>query len=115
MLVDNGRGVADSWTIANYLEDTYRGRPLLFGGQQERVLTRFYNQWTDVTLHGAMGPLVLADIVPHLDPRDRDYFRVSREARLGAPLETLVARRDSYLSSLQQVLEPPRQTLAMQP
>jgi len=115
VLVDDGRGVADSWIIANYLEDTYRDRPALFGGKQERALARFYNQWTDVILHGAIGPIVVADILPHLDARDRDYFRTSREARLGTALETLAARRDSYLSALQQVLEPLRQTLAAQP
>jgi glutathione S-transferase len=115
VIVDNDRGVADSWTIANYLEDTYRDRPALFGSQQERALARFYNQWTDVTLHLAIGPIIMADILSHLDVRDRDYFRTSRETRLGAPLETLATRRDNYLSALHQVLEPLRQTLASQP
>jgi glutathione S-transferase len=115
VIIDNGRGIADSWAIANYLEDTYASRPALFGSQTERALARFYNQWTDVTLHGAIGPIVVADIVAHLDACDRDYFRTSREARLGATLETLAARRESYLANLQQVLEPLRQTLAAQP
>jgi glutathione S-transferase len=115
VIVDGGRGVADSWAIANYLEDTYRDRPLLFGSGQERALARFYNQWTDVTLHGAIGPLVVPDILEHLDARDRDYFRASREARLGTKLEALKTRRENYLSMLQQVLEPLRQTLAAQP
>jgi glutathione S-transferase len=115
VIVDDGRGVADSWTIANYLEDSYPDRPALFGAKQERALARFYNQWTDVALHGAIGPIVVADILTHLDARDRDYFRTSREARLGTTLETLTTSRDSYLSTLQQVLEPLRQTLAAQP
>jgi glutathione S-transferase len=114
MIVDDGCSVADSWTIAIYLEDAYPDRPPLFGSKQERALARFYNQWTDVTLHGAIGPIVVSDILQHLDPRDRDYFRISREARLGATLETLATRRESYLSTLQQVLEPLRQTLAAQ-
>jgi glutathione S-transferase len=115
VIVDNGRAIADSWTIANYLEDTYPDRPLLFGGEPGRALARFYNQWTDVTLQGAIGPIVVADILTHLDARDRDYFRTTREARLGTTLETLETHRDSYLSALQQVLEPLRQTLAGQP
>jgi glutathione S-transferase len=114
VIVDDGRSVADSWTIAIYLEDAYPDRPPLFGSKQERALARFYNQWTDVTLHGAIGPIVVSDILQHLDPRDRDYFRTSREARLGATLETLATHRESYLSTLQQVLEPLRQTLAAQ-
>ncbi|MBV8055025.1 MAG: glutathione S-transferase family protein [Deltaproteobacteria bacterium] len=115
VLIDDGRGIADSWTIANYLEDTYRDRLALFGSKQERALARFYNQWTDVTLHVAIFPIIVADILSHLDMRDRDYFRTSREARLGTPLEALTTRRESYLSTLQQVLEPLRQTLAAQP
>jgi glutathione S-transferase len=115
VIVDDGRGVADSWTIANYLDDTYPERPALFGSKPERALARFYNQWTDTTLHGAIGPIVVADILPHLDARDRDYFRSSREARLGSSLETLATHRESYLSTLNQLLEPLRQTLAVQP
>jgi glutathione S-transferase len=115
VIVDNGHAVADSWRIANYLEDAYPERPRLFGGQQGRALARFYNQWTDVTLHGAMAPIVVGDILPHLDARDRDYFRTSRESRLGTTLESLATSRDRYLSTLQQVLEPLRQTLASQP
>jgi glutathione S-transferase len=115
VIVDGGRGIADSWTIANYLEDTYSDRPTLFGSNHERALARFYNQWADVTLHGEIGPIVVADILPHLDARDRDYFRSSRESRLGTTLETLATHRENYLSNLQQVLEPLRQTLAAQP
>jgi len=115
VIVDDGCGVADSWRIANYLDETYADRPALFGSKRERALARFYNQWTDVTLHGAIGPIVVGDILPHLDRRDRDYFRTSREARLGTTLESLAGRRDNYLSTLQQVLEPLRQTLAAQP
>src|SRR5438876_10280767 len=44
-LVDRGRWIADSWTIANYLEDSYPERPSLFGGAVGRSLSRFYNDW----------------------------------------------------------------------
>jgi glutathione S-transferase len=115
VLVDNGRAVADSWTIANYLDDSYPDQPALFGNKQQRALARFYNQWTDMILHGAIAPIVVGDILRHLDARDRDYFRTSREARLGTTLESLAVRHDTYLSALQQVLEPLRQTVAVQP
>jgi glutathione S-transferase len=115
VIVDNGRGVADSWRIAHYLEDTYSERQSLFGGEQGSALARFYNQWTDVSLQGAIAPIVVGDILKHLDSGDRDYFRKSREARLGMKLEALIAARDSHLSTLHRVLEPLRQTLAAQP
>src|SRR5215471_15442109 len=66
VLIDRGRAIADSWKIANYLEDTYRYAPALFGDKDARVLARFYNQWADVTLHSAIAPIVVGDILSHL-------------------------------------------------
>src|ERR1700726_4114574 len=36
VLLDGERSVADSWAIANYLEDTYPDRPSLLGGEGGR-------------------------------------------------------------------------------
>ena len=36
VLLDGETAVVDSWTIANYLEDTYPDRPSLFGGEGVR-------------------------------------------------------------------------------
>jgi len=33
VLLDGETSIVDSWTIANYLEDTYPDRPSLFGGE----------------------------------------------------------------------------------
>jgi glutathione S-transferase len=115
VLVDADRAVADSWKIAHYLDDAYPERPSLFGGDRGRALARFYNQWTDVTLHGAIAPIVVGGILKHLDPQDQSYFRQSREARLGTTLEALAGARETHFGSLRQVLEPLRQTLAAQP
>jgi len=115
VIVDNGRGVVDSWAIANYLEDTYPERPSLFGGSAGRALARFYNQWADTFLNAATSRLVALDIWNHLDPRDRDYFRQSREKRFGMTLEAYCADRETRLESFRQSLEPLRQTVAAQP
>ena len=37
VLLDGDTSVVDSWTIANYLEDTYPDRPSLFGGEGGRA------------------------------------------------------------------------------
>ena len=37
VIEDGDRVVADSWAIANYLEDTYPERPSLFGGAAARA------------------------------------------------------------------------------
>ena len=115
VLVDGDNVVFDSWTIANYLEDTYPDRPSLFGGAGGRALARFVNNWVDVTVHGAMIRLLVLDIHDHAHNKDRGYFRESREKRLGMRLEDAVADRDQRVATFRQVLEPMRQTLKAQP
>jgi glutathione S-transferase len=62
-----------------------------------------------------MFPLIVADIVEHLRPVDQVYFRQSREARFGKPLEAVVANRDSNVESFRKSLDPMRLTLKTQP
>jgi glutathione S-transferase len=114
VLIDGETSVADSWTIANYLEDTYPERPSLFGGEGGRALSRMMNWWGDVTVVGGMFPLIVADIPPHLKPVDADYFRKTREARFGKPLEEVVAGRDKTVEGFRKGLEPLRLTLKTQ-
>jgi glutathione S-transferase len=115
VLVDGDNVVFDSWTIANYLEETYPDRPSLFGGAGGRALARFVNNWVDVAVHGAMIRLLVLDIHDHAHDKDRGYFRESREKRLGMRLEDAVADRDQRVATFRQVLEPMRQTLKAQP
>ena len=91
VLLDGETSVANSWAIANYLEDNYPDRPSLFGGEGGRAIGRMMNWWGDITVVGGMFPLIVADIPPHLAPVDAAYFRKSREARFGQPLEEMVA------------------------
>jgi glutathione S-transferase len=115
VIVDNGRPVKDSWTIANYLEDTYPDQPSLFGGNGGRAVARFVNSWTDTAFHGALVRFIALDILDHLAPGDRAYFRETREQRLGGRLEDVVAGREDRLPAFHQLLEPLRQALAAQP
>jgi glutathione S-transferase len=115
VLVDGEKSVADSWAIANYLEDTYPDRPSLFGGEGGRALSRMMNWWGDVSVVGGMFPLIVADIPPHLKPVDAEYFRKTREARFGKPLEEVVAGREKTVEGFRKALEPMRLTLKSQP
>ena len=45
VIVDDGTWVHDSWTIAEYLEETYPDAPSLFGGAGGRALTGFVRHW----------------------------------------------------------------------
>jgi glutathione S-transferase len=115
VLIDGETSVADSWAIANYLEDHYPERPSLFGGEGGRAVGRMINWWGDVTVVGGLFPLIVADIPSHLKPVDAAYFRSSREARFGKPLEQVVAARDTSVEGFRRALDPLRLTLRTQP
>ena len=115
VLIDGESSVADSWAIANYLEDTYPDRPSLFGGAGGRAMGRMINWWGDIAVVGGMFPLIVADIPGHLKPEDAAYFRKSREARFGKPLEEVAAGRDKSVENFRRALDPMRLTLKTQP
>ncbi|TAK48976.1 MAG: glutathione S-transferase family protein [Xanthobacteraceae bacterium] len=115
VLLDGERVVWDSWTIANYLEDTYPERPSLFGGAGGRAAIRFINGWGDAGLHRAMFRLVLIDILHHVHEKDRAYFRESREKQVGMTLEEASADRDARVHVFRASLDPIRIMLRTQP
>jgi glutathione S-transferase len=114
VLIDGETSVADSWAIANYLEDAYPDRPSLFGGTGGRALSRMMNWWGDIAVIGGMFPLIVADIPAQLKPVDAAYFRQSREARFGKPLEEVAAVREKSVENFRRALEPMRLTLKTQ-
>jgi len=114
VLIDGETSVADSWAIANYLEDAYPDRPSLFGGAGGRALGRMMNWWGDIAVVGGMFPLIVADIPAHLKPVDAAYFRQTREARFGKPLEQVTAGREKSVEGFRRALDPMRLTLKTQ-
>ncbi|MFY0574950.1 glutathione S-transferase family protein [Cystobacter fuscus] len=115
VLVDGDRTLSDSWAIALELEERYPHAPSLFGGPEGRALAHFVNAWTDRVLLPAMGRMVVLDIYGHLHEKDRAYFRATREARYGGPLEQVVADREARLPELKALLAPVRTALARGP
>ncbi len=114
VLIDGETSVADSWTIATYLEDNYPDRPSLFGGAGGRAMGRMINWWGDIAVVGGVFPLIVADIPSHLKPVDAAYFRKTREARFGKPLEEVAAGRDKSVEGFRRALDPIRLTLKTQ-
>ncbi|KMO21137.1 glutathione S-transferase N-terminal domain-containing protein [Methylobacterium platani] len=114
VLVEDGRAIAESSVIAARLEAAHPDRPSLFGGQAGAALTRFHVAWTDQVLHPALAPLLLLDIHRHLAEPDRAYFRQSREARFGKPLEAVCPDRAAQLATLRRTLSPVRAVLRQQ-
>lgn len=115
VLLDGDRAVADSWAIANYLEDAYPDRPSLFGGPGGRAMARMINGWGDVTVIGGLVRLIVSDIPALLAPADADYFYRSREARFGRPVNEVTAGRDTEVGDFRKSLDPLRLTLKTQP
>jgi glutathione S-transferase len=114
VLVDDGKAVSDSETIAEYLEETYHNEPPLFGEAPSRALTYFVKSWTDTRLQPAIAQIILPDIFTRLAEQDKAYFRATREARLRCTLETLAARRAGAEEDFQGVLQPLLATLKTQ-
>jgi glutathione S-transferase len=113
VIKDDGTVVYDSWTIAKYLEDK-QPEPKIFPGLGLKEACRFFNLYVDRTVHGALFPLVVNDIFAKVGPADRDYFRTSREARLGMTLEAIAAKKGENRPKLQAVLADLEATLAGQ-
>jgi len=114
VLVDGGRTVFDSWTIATYLEDTYPDKPSLFDGLTGRAMAAFFNNWVTNAVHPALVRIVLMDIHGHLRDKDKAYFRTSREKTFGTTLEAVVQDREAKLAAFRQVLQPVRLTVQQQ-
>jgi hypothetical protein len=72
--------VSDSWTIVEYLKDTYQPRPFLFVARK-RGPNAFHQVLGRHVVNGALVRLLLTDIYAHLHEKDRRYFRESREKR----------------------------------
>ncbi|TXJ10201.1 MAG: glutathione S-transferase family protein [Afipia sp.] len=115
VFIDGETSVADSWAIANYLEDTYPDRPSLFGGEGGRAMGRMLNWWGDTVVLMGVFPMIASDIHGHLRPVDQAYFRKTREARLGKTLEEAAASRDTAVEGFRNALTPMRLTLKTQP
>ena len=116
VIVDGGKVVHDSSAIADYLDERYADRPSLFPGAAARGLSRFVQNWTETVVQSGLVRLVVLDIWKHIGPKDQEYFRQSREARLGgASLEDVVKDREARLPAFRASLDPLRRTVERQP
>ncbi|WP_043364764.1 glutathione S-transferase family protein [Belnapia sp. F-4-1] len=113
VLVDGAKVVADSWAIAEYLEECYPEAPNLFQGAP--AAQRFLATWSDSVLLPALAKLIVSDIPALLDAKDRAYFIESRERRFGMKLAQVTAGREARLPEFRALLLPLRHLLRHQP
>ena len=114
VLVDGDVVVTDSMDIADYLDSRYPERPLL-GAGLGRAHTVFIRHWVESVLFPQITRQIVGDLVQQLHPMDVQYFRSTREKRLGMTLEAFSADRDQHLAALHASLQPMRGTLSGQP
>lgn len=109
---DNGRIVPDSFDIAVFLDERYPDAPALFSDNASIAAARFMEGWAFQHLHSTVTRMVVKDIHDVLGADDQSYFRPSREARFGRPLEEHQTGLDSNSEAFRGALEPLRKTLA---
>jgi glutathione S-transferase len=114
VIVDGEKFIYDSWTIVEYLEETYTDRPSLFLGESGKALSRFVTDWVETILHPGIFRLVVTDIYAHLHPKDKDYFRKTREQLVSMKLEEVCANRHEDVLYFRNSLAPLRATLQRQ-
>jgi glutathione S-transferase len=108
VIVDGNRAVYDSWEIALYLDEAYPSRPGLFEGTESRALTLTLHHWAVRSLHTPLLRAIIMDVYGALHPKDRAYFRETREKRLGGRLEDVAGEQKKSLAEFRGALEPIR-------
>lgn len=111
----NDLEINDSWKIALYLEKTFSDRESLFGGDAGYSLARFIDSWVVSVVQPALFPIIAADTYQCLDEESKDYFRESREERLGCSLESAQTNREEGVHAFRRLLHPLRMTIRSQP
>jgi len=114
VLRDGETVVHDSWAIADYLDKRYADRPALMEGAQGRALASFTRHFSQMVFAPIALKAVLLDIYETIDAGDRDYFRKSREARVGKTLEAFVIGEDEARALMKPALAPMRALLQEQ-
>ena len=114
VLVDGEKTISGSQEIADYLERQYPNEASLFAEYPASALTMFVKSWVEDVLHPAIARIILPDVHSQLHPKDKAYFRTTREKAWGMTLEDFYVGREAHVQALQAVLAPLRHTLAHQ-
>lgn len=114
VLVDDNKTIVDSWDIACYLESNYPQQPSLFGGKFAESEALFIKFWSEIEIDPIILKIIILDVFEKLHDKDKDYFRKSREAKLGKTLEEFAQPNLDSVLALNQALQPLRKTLKFQ-
>ncbi|MDO6691981.1 glutathione S-transferase N-terminal domain-containing protein [Aliiglaciecola sp. 3_MG-2023] len=111
VITDADKVVSDSWEIAQYLESTYPNKPSLFANEEAKAQAESFHQWVSSVLSKHIPGIIILDLFNIIAEQDKEYFRTSREARLGTSLEEFAATPEKHIQNLQTELAHARDLL----
>lgn len=114
VISDGENIVNDSWAIAEYLEAQYPAAPCLFADDVAKEKAEAFNQWVSTVLSKHIPGILILDLYNLLADEDKEYFRKTREERLGTSLETFAATPEKHIQGLQDELASVREILTTQ-
>jgi glutathione S-transferase len=115
VLIDDEKVLSESFDICTYLEESYPQTPRIFGGAGGRENAALIDNLIITGLYPTITRLIVRDIAEKLSPVDHEYFRTSREQRLGGTLEDIQRGRDKERERLAVFLKPYRRRLDVAP
>ncbi|KAF9175098.1 hypothetical protein BGX21_007727 [Mortierella sp. AD011] len=102
--LETGQGLLDSLAIAEYLEEKYPDRPLLFGSPAEKKLQLFFQSYIQARIHPAIQRLVFEGMYNMQDDENALYFRASREKSAGQPYQEIPGDRNENIKEIRENL-----------
>ncbi|RKF18331.1 glutathione S-transferase family protein [Altericroceibacterium spongiae] len=114
VIKDDGTWIKDSWLIADYLDEKYPDRPMLYEGQSQKLLTKFIDGWMWQTIISPWFRCYIKDYYDHSLERDKPYVRESRERTFlgGRTIEEVAEGREERLPEVIPLLQPLRNLLS---
>jgi glutathione S-transferase len=114
VITDSDEVVSDSWAIAEYLEAQYPDAPSLFASEEAKEKAKVFHQWVSSTLSKHIPGIVILDLYNVIADQDKEYFRSSREERIGTSLEEFASTPKKHIQGLRAELAYVRELLENQ-
>jgi glutathione S-transferase len=114
IITDGDKIVSDSWAIAEYLEATYPDTPSLFANDEAKEKADAFHKWVSTVLSKHVPGILILDLYNVLADQDKNYFRTTRETKIGKTLEDFSANPEKHIQGLQAELSSVRELLATQ-
>ncbi|TCD62883.1 hypothetical protein EIP91_006267 [Steccherinum ochraceum] len=86
---NTGKFISDSATISEYLDTTYPTAGVRLFPDGSRVLQAAFSSAVASTCQAPLFSVVVLAVCKHLNPRSAEYFRRTREQKLGSKLEDI--------------------------